>query len=40
MWKINLAMAGGGTWWHVFPVKSIIEHINKHPEYSQEISKI
>jgi len=33
-------MAGGGTWWHVFPVKSIIEHINKHPEYSQEISKI
>jgi len=40
MWKINLAMAGGGTWWHVFPVKSIIEHINKHPEYSQEISKM
>ena len=40
MAKINLAMAGGGTWWHVFPVKSIIEHINKHPEYSQEISKI
>ena len=33
-------MAWGGTWWHVFPVKSIIEHINKHPEYSQEISKI
>jgi len=40
MRKLNLAMAWWGTWWHVFPVKSIIEYINKHPEYSQEISKI
>ena len=40
MWKINLAMAWWGTWGHVFPVKSIIEHINKNPEYSEKISKI
>ena len=40
MWKINLAMAGGWTWWHVFPVKSIIEFINSKDEYRQEVSKI
>jgi len=40
MRKLNLAMAWWWTWGHVFPVKSIIEFINKHPEYNQEISKI
>lgn len=40
MKKINVAMAGWGTWWHVFPIKSLIEHIYKNPEYSQKISKI
>ena len=40
MSKLNLAMAWWWTWWHVFPVKSIIEFINKNPEYCQEVSKI
>lgn len=40
MRKLNLAMAWWWTWWHVFPVKSIIEFINKHHEYSQEIWQI
>lgn len=33
-------MAGWWTWWHVFPVKSIIEYINKNEKYYQEISRI
>ncbi len=40
MKKINVAMAWWGTWWHVFPIKSLIEHIYKNPQYSQKISKI
>jgi len=33
-------MAGWGTWWHVFPIKSLIEHVYKNPEYCQKVSKI
>ena len=40
MWKINLAVAGWWTWWHVFPIKSIVEYINKNAKYSQEVYKI
>ncbi len=40
MANYNIAMAWWWTWWHVFPVKSIIEFINKNPEYCQEVSKI
>lgn len=40
MSKLNIAMAWWWTWWHVFPVKSIIEFINKNPECCQEVSKI
>mgnify|MGYP003761401843 CR=1 FL=1 len=40
MKKKHIAMAGWGTWWHVFPIKSLIEHIHKNPKYSQKISKI
>ena len=40
MKKRHIAMAGWGTWWHVFPIKSLIEHIYKNPEYSQKITKI
>ena len=38
--EINLAMAWWGTGWHVFPVKSLIQHINKHTAYHDNISKI
>lgn len=40
MKKINIAMAGWGTWWHVFPIESLIEHIYKNPLYSEKIKKI
>jgi len=40
MKKINIAMAGWGTWWHVFPIESLIEHIYKSPIYSQKVNKI
>ena len=33
-------MAWWGTWWHVFPIKSLIQHIYKHSKYSQAINKI
>lgn len=40
MKKINLAMAWWGTWWHVFPIKSLIQHVYKHPKYLDQINKI
>lgn len=40
MKKINIAMAGGWTWGHVFPIKSLIEHIYKNPQYLDKINKI
>lgn len=40
MSKINLAMAWWWTWWHVFPIKTIIEYINWKQVYCQEVSKI
>lgn len=33
-------MAGGGTGWHVFPIKSLIQHVYKNPEYSDLVQKI
>ncbi len=38
--KINLAMAWGGTGWHVFPIKSLIQHIYKHTKYLDQINNI
>ncbi len=40
MKKINLAMAWGGTGGHVFPIKSLIQHIYKYPKYADKINKI
>ncbi len=40
MKKINLAMAWWGTGWHVFPIKSLIQHIYKHTNYLDKINKI
>lgn len=33
-------MAGWGTWGHVFPIKSLIEFLSNHPEYTQKIEKL
>lgn len=38
--KLRIAMAGWGTWWHVFPIKSLIEFLSEHSEYSQKIEKL
>ena len=33
-------MAWGWTWWHVFPIKSLIETIISDPKYSDKVKKI
>ncbi len=33
-------MAGWWTWGHVFPIKSMIEFLDKEPDYSHKINKI
>lgn len=40
MKKINIAMAGWGTWGHVFPIESLIKHIYKTPKHYEKINKI
>ena len=40
MKKKTIVMAWGGTWWHVFPIKSLIETIISDPKYSNQIKKI
>lgn len=34
--KINIAMAWWWTWWHVLPIKSLIQHIYKSESYSKQ----
>lgn len=38
--KIKLAMAGWGTWWHVFPIRSLINYIQENDQYSSKIGDI
>lgn len=33
---MRIAFAGGGTWGHVFPIRSLIQHINSHGEYKNK----
>jgi hypothetical protein len=33
MKKKTIVMAWGGTWWHVFPIKSLVETIISNPKY-------
>ena len=33
---MRIAFAGGGTWWHVFPIRALIQHINSHSEYKRK----
>lgn len=38
--KINIAMAWWGTWWHVFPIRSLINYIQENSQYSDKINNI
>jgi len=40
MEKKTIVMAWGGTWWHVFPVKSLIETIISNPKYLDQVKEI
>ena len=40
MKKKTIVMAWGGTWWHVFPIKSLIETIFSDPKYSDKVKEI
>ena len=40
MKKKTIVMAWGGTWWHVFPIKSLIETILSEKKYSDQIGEI
>lgn len=40
MKKLNIVMAWWWTWWHVFPIKSLIEYISKKEEFLEKINKI
>lgn len=38
--KLRIAMAGGGTWGHVFPIRSLLEFLRINTEYDEKIAKI
>ena len=40
MKKKIIVMAWGGTWWHVFPIKSLIETIISNQKYSDKVKEI
>ena len=40
MKKKTIVMAWGGTWWHVFPIKSLIETMISDSEYSDKFKEI
>ncbi len=40
MKKKTIVMAWGGTWWHVFPIKSLIETIISDHKYSDKVKQI
>jgi UDP-N-acetylglucosamine:LPS N-acetylglucosamine transferase len=40
MRKRIIAMAGGGTGGHVFPIRSLLETLFKTPSYASQVEKI
>lgn len=40
MSKLNIVMAWWWTWWHVFPIKSLIEFISSKSQYSSQIKNL
>ena len=35
--KLNIAFAGGGTWWHVTPISSLITYAQSQPEIMEQV---
>ena len=38
--KLRIAMAGGGTGGHVFPIRSLLEFLKIYPSYDDRIEKL
>ena len=38
--KLHIAMAGGGTGGHVFPIRSLVDFLKHHPSYRNHIQKL
>lgn len=38
--KIRIAMAGGGTWGHVMPIRSLLNFFKNNSEYQSQVEKI
>jgi len=38
--KHRIAMAGGGTGGHVFPIKSLIDYLAQTPTFSKQVEAI
>lgn len=37
---LRIAMAGGGTGGHVFPIRSLVDFLKQHPSYDERIEKL
>ncbi|MFA7298606.1 MAG: glycosyltransferase [Candidatus Absconditabacterales bacterium] len=38
--KLRIAMTGGGTGGHVFPIRSLLEFLKNTPEYNEKVEKL
>lgn len=38
--KHRIAMAGWGTWGHVFPIKSLLDYLDQKPNFSKKIEEL
>ena len=38
--SLTIAMAWGGTWGHVFPIRSLLVFLTQHPEYHKDLQNI
>ena len=40
MKTLNIARAGGGTGGHVFPIKSLIQHLQTHSDLKSKVAQM
>ena len=40
MKSLNIARAGGGTGGHVFPIKSLIQHLQNNPDLKGQVAQM